>query len=246
MINELRDILDLVARKGCRIDESKLIDDNGTPTPLGYILLSYYSKRQYGKIYQIISYKPGEIILRKTDGYPIFTYPDVVLYHEYLEKIWRPRYTDYKILLPCTGVKPYKKSITHKMMKNYTRRLMRMGIKVSIYSISEPMLIVPEEYEEMYPLSNYDFPPRLMTRDEKELMIAKLAKILPKLALTTHCKVIAVLPKHHMQILQKALGLLSDNYSEKFVLFQYGRLAFRTLREVYEYIKSDFESKTNT
>ena len=243
MINELRNILDLVARKGYRIDKSRLINNDGTPTPLGYILLSYYSKKQYDKIYQIINYKPGEIVLIKTDGYPIFTYPDVVLYHEYLEKIWRPRYTDYKILLPCTGVKPYKKSITHRMMKNYAKRLIGMGIMVGIYSVSEPMLIVPEEYEEMYPLSNYDFPPRLMTREEKELMITKLAKILPKLASSTRYNVIAVLPRHHMQIVQKALELLNNNYSEKFVLFKYGRLAFRTLRMVYEYIKSDFESR---
>jgi len=123
--------------------------------------------------------------------------------------------------------------VTHKMMKYYIMKLRERDISVELCSVSEPMLLVPLRYEQLYPLANYDFPPYLMEVDEKKLMINKLSELIPKLSKVTSKKIIAVLPKHHYSILNEAS---KKAHCSNLLLIKYGRLAFRTLKSVYEYV----------
>ncbi len=233
LISDALSFLEYIAR-GVGIDSSRLIDyEAGIPTPLGYIVYKTRDTRY-------LKYRPGEIVIRKVPGYPIFEDPIVKLYHEYLSRIWIPRNYDVLIGLPCTGIKPYKKSVTHKMMNAYLRRLNdECGVHGGIVSVSEPMLIVPQEYEELFPLSNYDFPPKLMTKDERNLMIKKISGILPKIISNIKSKIVFVLPRHHYSIVKASLEILETrgnnaSITERVELIGYGRLAFKTMKKVYE------------
>jgi len=237
------------------LDLSKLIDyETGSPTPLGYIIYKT-------KDLKYLNYKPGEVLIRKQDGNSPFNDRIVQIYHEYLRTLWKPRKVDVRIGLPCTSIKPYSKSVTHRMMNYYVNTLRtKCKLKVEIISISEPMLIVPQKYEELFPLSNYDFPPKLMEPHEKEQMITMLANVLPKVLRTTKREVIFVLPQHHYDIVTRALNILNINYltgldqvtgdndNYKIKIIGYGRLAFRTLHEIFIYLCNKYcknNCKTN-
>jgi len=206
--------------------------------PLTYII-NYYShvKKDKDKVQYILSLSPGDIVIRKDNDSPSespFKHPDVILYHKYLLDFWQPKISDYSILMSCTKIKPYSKSVTHRMMINYINNLKKHNCLVELYSISEPMIIVPYEYEELYPLANYDFPPKLMEEWERELMARLLSKVLTKVIYHTRKEIIAVLPKHHRNILEKSLTLLDKMIKSKIIVIDYGRLSFKTLRHVYD------------
>lgn len=206
--------------------------------PLTYIINYYrYKERDEERIKYILSLSPGNIVIRKNGDRHSpnpFKHPDVALYHKFLLDVWEPKFSDYSVLMPCTQIKPYRKSITHRMMISYINSLRRHNCLVELYSISEPMIIVPYEYEELYPLANYDFPPKLMEKWEKELMANLLSKALVKIVKRTKYEIIAVLPRHHKSILERSLVFLSGEMKEKIIVIDYGRLAFKTLRHVYD------------
>jgi len=196
----------------------------------------------------VLSYHPGQIVIKKekknTTVSP-FNHEHVKLYHEYLSKIWTPPTVTFNVFMPCTQKKPYRTSVTHRMMLHYIRMLQGKGLKTMMYSISEPMLLVPYTLELFYPLSNYEFPPKLMTEREKEIMKKLLAKLLPKFLKKAQYNVF-VLPKHHAQIVLDALakgstvteaktemGVSVHKLQNNAILFEYGRLAFKTISTAY-------------
>ena len=199
--------------RGFEVDLGELYDfELSVPTPLGFILYRTCD-------FSILKYKPGDIVIYKYDGVSPFKHDHVKLYHDYLKDIWRPVSADFYVLMPCTRVKPYSKSVTHKMMKYYIMRLRERGVSVELCSVSEPMLLVPLRYEHLYPLANYDFPPYLMNIDEKKLMIDKLSELIPRLSEVTKEKIVAVLPRHHYSILSEASKKTSSN---NLLLIKYG------------------------
>ncbi len=209
----------------------------------------YYTNviRDERRIKFIDTIKPGQIVIIKNgkDESP-FEHPDVKAYHDFLRYYWKPKTSYFSILMPCTEIKPYRLSTTHKMMLRYVTLLNDMGCKTSLYSISEPMIIVPYEFEEYYPLSNYEFPPKLMENWEKELMADLLSQVIPKIVRSTRYRIVALLPKHHMSILIRALEKIGDNngcIKEKLLLLKYGRLAFRSLKNVYDILVEECKNR---
>lgn len=223
--------------RGFNVKYKDLYDDEvGTLTPLGYIL---YMTNDYN----ILKHVPGDIVIKKGDGSSPFYHQHVILYHDFLRKVWKPSKADFYIFMSCTRVKPYSKSITHKMMLKYVQKLNDQGIKAEIFSISEPMLIVPQRYEHLYPLANYDFPPRLMENWEQKIMISEIAKLLPKLTMNVEKMIVAVLPKHHYNIMSSALNGINNYDREKIMLLSYGYRPFRALRKTYEIILLEENNK---
>jgi len=218
-------------RDGYKISLKDLYDEVlDIPTPLGYIL------SETGD-YSILKYKPGDIVISKFNGQSPFNHVHVRLYHKYLKNLWNPSKMDFCVIMSCTRKKPYHSSITHKTMIHYLELIRnKYYVNIDLFSISEPMLIVPLRYEHLYPLANYDFPPKLMEKWEKDFMIKEIAKILPKIISSTKHKVIFILPKHHYKIVSSAIEVINNASKEKITMYPYGRLAFKTLRKVYEYI----------
>jgi predicted RNA-binding protein len=88
------------------------------------------------------------------------------------------------------------------------------------------MLLVPREFEDCYPFSDYDYPPSKMTREERKEFVRLLTTAL-KVLESYHQHTIAVLPKHHFSVLSEASKLSGV----KIELLPYGRLAFRSIKE---------------
>ncbi|BFH72337.1 DUF5591 domain-containing protein [Sulfurisphaera javensis] len=164
----------------------------------------------------------GEPIVKK-DGEDPFKHPVVRKWHEILLNEWKSE-KEYAILLPCTSVKPYYLSATHKLAYSIMKGF---EDKIQFYSVSEPMLLVPREYEDCYPFNSYDYPPSKMTMEEKEEFVELLSKALLKVS-KMHSHIVAILPKHHYQIVKRASELVNVNVE----LHPYGRLAFKTIGEV--------------
>ncbi len=97
---------------------------------------------------------------------------------------------------------------------------------IQVYSVSEPMLLVPRELEECYPFNSYDYSPKLMSREEKEEFIGLLRKPLKKIA-NSHKVIVGVLPSHHHYIVNRA----SKEENLNLTLFSYGKLAFRSIHD---------------
>ncbi|MFP3261039.1 MAG: DUF5591 domain-containing protein [Sulfolobus sp.] len=165
-----------------------------------------------------ISYH-GRVV--KTEDNDPFQHPAVKEWHNYLFTKWR---SDKRVafLLPCTQEKPYYKSPTHVIAYSVLK-----DANVQIYSVSEPMLLVPRVYEDCYPFSDYDYPPSKMTPKEKEEFIQLLSEAL-KVISKHHEVIIGVLPKHHFNVVSEA----SKRTGIKIELHHYGRLAFKTVKEV--------------
>lgn len=164
-----------------------------------------------------------EKIIKQDDD--LFKHPVVTKWHEYFMNRWIS-YKKIALILPCTAVKPYSLSPTHKVAYSIIKK---RGLEsyVQIYSLSEPMLLVPKELEECYPFNSYDYPPRIMTQQEKEEFVYLLIKPLKKIS-KMHEQIIAILPRHHYNILKKASELSDVNIK----LYSYGKLAFKTISDV--------------
>ena len=171
----------------------------------------------------------GERIVKR-DGEDPFRHPVVREWHKILLDEWKSD-KQYAVLLPCTSVKPYHLSPTHKLayavMRGYED-------KVQFYSVSEPMLLVPREYEDCYPFNSYDYPPSSMTSEEKEEFVELLSRALLRIS-TMHKNIIGVLPKHHFEITKRA----SELTNVEMELHPYGRLAFKTISQVLNSLKQE-------
>lgn len=175
----------------------------------------------------------GERIV-KTDGLDPFKHPVVQTWHKYFLDNWRSS-KEVAFLLPCTSIKPYYKSATHRLAYSIARDVN----SIQFYSVSEPMLLVPREYEDCYPFNSYDYPPSKMTEEEKEEFVILLSKALAHIS-KMHTRIVGVLPAHHYRIVKKASELAMVDIE----LHSYGRLAFKTISEVLREVikKSNFNS----
>lgn len=167
----------------------------------------------------------GERIIKEKGKDP-FKHPVVREWYQFFLRNWKSD-KEIAFLLPCTSVKPYNKSPTHKIAYSIAKNL-----NLQFYSVSEPMLLVPREYENCYPFNSYDYPPNMMTEEEKQEFIDLLSIALQKIA-EFHNRIIAVLPKHHYNIVEKA----EKKASIKIELHPYGKLAFKTISDTLRSIK---------
>jgi len=248
--NEISFIINRINKLCNKSINVKLIFDieENMLTPFGYILYERLQNNIIKGICEIVSISPGEILIKKkskNDSNEPFEHVDVKLYHKYLTNYWKPPYLDYVIIMPCTRVKPYGKSVTHKMMYKYLKDIKEDNLQADVFSISEPMILVPRKYEHLYPLANYDYPPRYLNEAKKNYMAKLLKIILIKLLSHVRYKAFAVLPYHHYKILRKAIELSNndDIINDKLDLRLYGTKTFRTLRKVYEEIIIDAKSR---
>ncbi len=189
----------------------------------------------------VLNIPPGEVVISKYLISNIFEHPHVKAYHEWFLRIWSLGMSiDYIWLMPCTSKKPYVRSVTYKMVKYYVKRLKEVGINVELIAVSEPMGLVPIEFCTYYPVANYDYPPRLMDENDRELMITLLIRLFKKLLkMSIRNYIVATLPKHHARILNNVIERLGEKIKEKVILVPYGRKTFKTLRKVYESILSN-------
>ena len=177
---------------------------------------------------------PGEIVLSSSRE-DLWRHPHIRAWHEFIEKYWVPEPRPLAVIMPCTSVKPYGLSATHRLLD---ARLRRLGLydQVSKYTISEPMILVPRELELYYPFANYDYPPSTLTPEGRRRFVELLATALRKVV-KHHRAVVAVLPRHHESVLRDSLRLCGP-CREHLVMVPYGRLAFRSVAKAVDILRS--------
>ncbi len=176
------------------------------------------------ELYNFLNVEEFIEIKKKNDKDDLFNHPVVKKWHEYFMEFWNSD-KGLAIILPCTSIKPYSKSATHKLAYSIIKKL---DLDVQVYSVSEPMLLVPRELEECYPFNSYDYPPSKMTKEEKEEFVELLIDPLTKIS-KLHRRIVGILPKHHYNVVKRASELADINNIE---LHEYGRLAFKKISEV--------------
>lgn len=89
-------------------------------------------------------------------GVELLNHPDVInFYNELIENYIPPKYKKIALFLPCAAKKPYSTSRTHSQIRNVISKLENIQ-KIHELIISEPLGIVPREWEQKYPASHYD------------------------------------------------------------------------------------------
>ncbi len=177
------------------------------------------------EIEKIFSIPPGVTVLRNDGIYNIFEHPHVKLWHRFLIERFRPEKRRYCLLLPCTSIKPYRLSATHRVAE---ARLEALGIstETSVYVVSEPMALVPRELDVYYPFANYEYPPEELTYVYRRKLVKIISQVLKKIV-EAHRRIVAVLPRHHLSIVMEAASIA--NTIDKMEFVPYGRLAFRSI-----------------
>ncbi len=182
---------------------------------------------------KLLAAPPGVVLLRNSKNLNLFDHPHVRLWHRFLIERFEPEPKPLALILPCTGVKPYRLSPTHCIA---AARLRNLGIAedVSVYIMSEPMILVPQELDIYYPFANYDYPPRELGTRERELFIELLSHVLTKLR--RHRFIVATLPRHHASILLDTMNRLGSDPS--IMLVPYGRKAFSSIARAVDMLWS--------
>ncbi len=204
---------------------------------MGRIVAEYidflYSELGAEEAEKLLVIPPGVVLLRNSEDLNLFDHPHVKLWHRFLIERFEPEPKPLAMILPCTGVKPYRLSPTHRIAD---ARLKKLGIaeKVSIYIMSEPMILVPRELDIYYPFANYDYPPNQLSELYRARFIDILSIVLSKL--TKHKYIVAVLPRHHHSIFLKALQRSGTRL--RIEICEYGRLAFRSVARAVDLLMS--------
>jgi len=191
-----------------------------------------YSYGDESYIKSFIDIPPGEIVLRNTEELNLFRHPHVELWHRFLRDIFNPRIClrEKALILPCSGIKPYRLSATHRVAESI---IDRYGLRdsIQVYILSEPMIIVPRELDIYYPFANYDYPPRELDGFYRDMFIELLSIVIPRLR--HYKKIVAILPKHHKNILLKSIER-ANGVELDIGIVDYGRKAFESIRKGIE------------
>ena len=132
-------------------------------------------------------------------------HPDVLHYQKRLiERYNEEEETKLIILLPCSAKKPYQFSRSHhdfeKAIKNGSRYKRQL---VSVWSLTSPLGVVPQNLETVYPAMNYDIP---VTGNWSSEEIKKTGSLLSNLIkkTATNIKVIAHVSKDYSSMINYA------------------------------------------
>ena len=104
------------------------------------------------------------------------------------------------VLLPCSATKPFHTSPSH---KGYIKAL--QGKNIDAYIVSEPLGIIPYSWGDTYPNNAYDFPPKYLKGEARDILIDRFARWFEKVA-PKYKRIYAPLPAHHGKLIDIASG----------------------------------------
>ena len=129
--------------------------------------------------------------------------------NEYIPRIEKP----IAFFLGCSKHKPYYKSPYRRVFYAMLDSKLKIRDISQIYTISEPAIVVPEEFDGTA-VTKYEFPPSKMQKKGRDIFIRRLTNVLPKL-IKAHKYSFYILPKHHRGIFEEALGKIFQNEESK-------------------------------
>lgn len=102
-------------------------------------------------------------------GEEYLTHPYFEVWQDYLVRWYRPPEGRIPLMLPCSRMKPYSHSETHRKVISILNKTGTRGLFHEIM-ISNPG-IIPREFEDRYPFNDYDWDERLETEEIKKRYI---------------------------------------------------------------------------
>jgi len=95
-------------------------------------------------------------------GCDIVKHPYFEVWQDYIQRFYKvPEGKEYVLFVPCTYVKPYRRSVTHRRILSAVFRSGKYR-KVEIVVVSTPG-VIPYELHDQYPFESYDWPEWLET-----------------------------------------------------------------------------------
>jgi len=166
---------------------------------------------------------PGTVVITS------WHHPHRARFVEWFLTRYRPPNKPVALILPCSLKKPYSASRVRRQLYSMisSRNLWSC---IHVYTISDLLGLVPCEVEECYPVANYEFPPKALG-GFRELLVSIVATELRKVA-GSHRRLVAWLPSAHAEIMERA----SRASGVAVEIRGYGRLAFKSMRELVEYL----------
>lgn len=130
--------------------------------------------------------------------------PDVVRYRDRLRNHYTPpANAPVLLLLPCSAIKPYKRSKSHGVFRRILTDLHQAAL-VHEVMVTSPLGVVPRELEHTYPAAHYDVPvtghwdlqEREMIRDQVRALLAigNYETVVSHLGTHTHALIADLLP----------------------------------------------------
>lgn len=124
-------------------------------------------------------------------------HPAVVKQHK--ATLRRRPHRSVAVLLPCAGTKPYRESPSHSI--GYLPAL--EGKDVDVWVVSEPMGVVPYEWSDKFPNESYEFAPKHVKGEVREILVDRIRAWLEKLG-PKYDEVYLALTDHHMRLVCQA------------------------------------------
>lgn len=149
-------------------------------------------------------------------GDELFQAPRFVNHYNFMLNEYIPiKEKPIAFFLSCSKHKPYYKSPYRRVFYAMLDSKLKIRDISQIYTISEPAIVVPEEFDDTK-ITKYEFPPSKMKQEGKDIFIKRLSNILPKL-IKAHEYLFYILPKHHRSIFEKAINEVIQNEKNKSV-----------------------------
>ncbi len=104
----------------------------------------------YEYVNRFMDYRPKNITASSVEG--IYR-PEIVNFRKRMEKLRQT--ADNLLLIPCSAIKPYSQSKTHRILHSFIYPYLG-GIQEVI--VTSPLGLVPRELEEYFPAKYYDIP----------------------------------------------------------------------------------------
>ncbi len=109
--------------------------------------------------------------------------PEVLRWHQrMIERYTPPAGIKLSVILPCSARKPYSRSRSHSLFKEYIRKGAgkRLGLVHEVI-LTSPLGLVPRELENIYPAAHYDMPVTgHWSTEEKEIALRLLKDYMKK------------------------------------------------------------------
>ncbi|MEL9998943.1 MAG: DUF5591 domain-containing protein [Thermoplasmata archaeon] len=204
-----------VVKKFIELNELRVLVES-IPDPLSKTLLRL-SDSKYYEIFEKFYPVTGKF-LNSSHFESIFR-PDIQRWrNRIIERYRKPEHEKYLLLLPCSAVKPYSKSSSHKYFISLLRS---SGKHLHEVIVTSPLGLVPRELEFTYPAAHYDIPVTgYWYGEEKEFILKMLENYLKN---NIYEKIIAYLPDD--------LSFLSEFLEEIGAIKIFGNLRENTNKE---------------
>ena len=187
----------------------------------------------YPYIERFMDYRPKNIIAASVEG--IYR-PEIVDFRKRTENLMQT--ADNLLLIPCSAIKPYSNSKTHKILHSFIYQYLS-GIQEVI--VTSPLGLVPRELEALFPAMYYDIPVTgHWFEEEKKILYDFASQYFRKKKFSN---VFYILPKEEAEILELfegaegVIGSINFENSEKLakIMAAHNIVGNRKKKEMTEY-----------